>query len=305
MRICSLLSSGTEIIYALGLGNQLVAVSHECDYPEDVRSKPAVTRSRINSHHLASREIDDMVSRHIKTGEPIYEIDIEALQRARPDIILTQELCDVCAVNHTDTEKAVKKLDYSPTIISLSPQSIEDLFKDIHRVGDLTGRNHEADKLVTHLKVRIEKVSEITRRIVARRSTACLEWLDPPMNAGHWVPEMVEVAGGVDGLARKGNPSARIVWQQVIDFDPEVMILMPCGFTLERTLREAKILGQNLDLRKVRAVADRQVYAVDGHSYFSRSGPRLINGIEILAQILHPEKFSFPVFEKAVTKTSF
>lgn len=294
MRIVSLLPSATEIVYALGLGDALVGVSHECDFPEDARRKTKIIEPLFQSETLDSRKIDALVIDSMKQGRSIYRIKIDELRRANPDLILTQELCDVCAVGADDVRGAAKQLEKPVSILTLDPHTLQDVKSDILKVGVSLGRTEEAAKLVSELERKTESIRQLTRA-AERRRVFCVEWLNPLMNAGHWVPEMVECAGGVDGLARKGAPSTYLDWGSVAEYDPEIMVLMPCGFTTRRTIEEAERVLSLKEIGRTTAIREGRVYATDGHNYFSRSGPRLFDAIRILAQMIHPELFSEPL----------
>lgn len=291
MRICSLLPSATEIVYALGLGDQLYGVSHECDYPPEAAAKPTLIRSVFDQSSLSSLEIDHAVMKRLRSGEGVYTIDLDLLRQAEPDLILTQELCDVCAVPYSEVKRAVGQLSGQPRLLPLSPSLLGDVLQDISRVGEATGREEQAGFLVRRLRERIDRVTARTATAAERPATFCLEWADPLYVAGHWIPEMVEVAGGIDGLGMKGKPSVRIEWERVVGYTPEVVILMPCGFDVERAVREMPLLTRLPGWSDLPAVQRGQVYAVNATAYFSRSGPRLVDGLELLAKILHPELF--------------
>ena len=294
MRIVSLLPSLTEICFTLGLGNQLVAVTHECDYPETARSKPHITRSTLSNETTNSAEIDSSVRQAVAEGRPLYELDVDRLIELRPDLILTQDLCHVCAVSIDDVRAIARRLAPEPQVVSIEPRTIDDVLASIEQVGDLTGRAGTARSVIEALRTRLTLIVEQVERVGHRDRVVCLEWLDPPMVAGHWVPEMVGLAGGIDPLGRAGEPSFTVTWQQVIDARPDVMVLMPCGYDLPQTigdverLRDAdgRIPGE---LANVPAVASGHVYAVDGSGYFNRPGPRVVIGTEILAGVLHAE----------------
>jgi iron complex transport system substrate-binding protein len=302
MRICSLIPSATEIAFALGLGEQVVGVSHECDYPAEARHKAVVVRSTIDSNHMTSAEIDSRVGQILQARQSPYAIDDEAFQQAAPDVILTQGLCDVCALDYNDVVRAAQSLPYRPTIVSLTPNCLNDVLDDILRVGEITHRGKEAETLIRDLRQRIERVGQQTARVLSRPRVACIEWLDPIYAAGHWVPEMVELAGGVDVLARKGKPSAHVKWITVVKAAPEIIVLMPCGFDLERTIGESVLLQKLAGWNHLPAVTRRNVYAVNGSAFFSRAGPRLADGLEILARIIHPESFTEPTPPDAVQR---
>ena len=291
MRICSLLPSATEIVYALGLGDQLYGVSHECDYPPEAAAKPTLIRSAFDQSSLSSLEIDHAVMERLRSGEGVYTIDQDLLRQAEPDLILTQELCDVCAVPYSEVKRAVDQLVSQPRLLPLSPSLLGDVLQDISRVGEATGREEQAGFLVRRLRERIDRVTARTATAAERPATFCLEWADPLYVAGHWIPEMVEMAGGIDGLGEKGKPSVPIEWERVVIYAPEVVILMPCGFDVERAVREMPLLTRLPGWLDLPAVQRGQVYAVNATAYFSRSGPRLVDGLELLAKILHPELF--------------
>jgi iron complex transport system substrate-binding protein len=290
MRICSLLPGATEILYALGLGHELVAVTHECDYPPEAKQKPIVVRSAIDSNRLTSNEIDVKVGEILAGGNPLYIIDEAAFVEAAPDLILTQGLCEVCALDYNAVSRAAELLPRPPAILSLNPHSLTDMLDDILRIGAATEQREAAESLVCKFKGRIQSVGEREPR--RRPRVVCLEWFEPLYVAGHWVPEVVEVAGGDDVLGRAGEPSAKIVWQQVVEAQPDVLLLMPCGFDMRRTIREATPLRKLEGWSDLPAVKTGSVFALNGNAYFSRPGPRLVDGLEILARILHPGHFS-------------
>jgi iron complex transport system substrate-binding protein len=295
MRICSFLPSATEIVCALGLEDNLVGVTQGCDYPPEAMSKPRVIESFIKPEELTSKEIDRLVSENHKAGKSTYIIDIGELRKVNPDIILTQELCDVCAVSGNEVIEAVKVLGHSPEIISLEPSTLDDILNTIMIVGEATQRKEQAEDLVIKLKSRIEAVRSVLVEEKDRPRVFCMEWLDPPYTAGHWVPEMIEIAGGECRLGKAGEPSFRVSWDEILDFAPQIIVLMPCGFNIERTLGEIDILNSNDDWNRLPAVRKGQVYLVDANSYFSRSGPRVVDGLEILARIFHPEACSYEI----------
>jgi iron complex transport system substrate-binding protein len=292
MRICSLLPGATEIAFALGLGNEIVGVTHECDFPLEARRKPIVVRSRIASGSLSSCEIDQRVGELLRAGESLYAIDEEAFRAAAPDVILTQALCEVCAIDYDEVKAAAKGLSTEPIILALSPHCLSDVLRDIERVGEISRRGAEAESLVCQIRERIERVQHQAEASRSRPRVACLEWFDPVYAAGHWVPEMVELAGGVDVLSRKGEPSAPVEWSSVLRSAPEIIVLMPCGFDLPRAKQESIRLQCLEGWHRLPAVEDGRVYAVNATAFFSRPGPRLADGLEILARIIHPESFS-------------
>jgi iron complex transport system substrate-binding protein len=304
MRICSLLPSATEIAFALGLGDEVVGVTHECDYPPEAKKRRIVVKSAIEPEKHASGEIDRLVGVHLRTKKSIYAIDLAKFQEADPDFILTQDLCDVCAIDYNEVIEAARSLARPPKIVALSPSDLSEVLSDIEIVGDAAGRKREAEALVTSLKRRIERVRERSAGSDLRPRVACIEWLDPIYNAGHWVPEMVALAGGIDGLGKVGEPSKKIEWDAVRAFAPEVAILLPCGFGVARSLREASLLSRLNGWNDLPAVKKGRVYAVNGSAYFNRSGPRLVDGLEILAQIIHPEIFPWQAPPEAAQRIS-
>ena len=287
MRICSLLPGATEIAYLLGLGDQIVGVTHECDYPPDAKQKPIVVRSVIDPKRMSSEEIDRKVGELLQAGKGLYSIDERRFMEAAPDVILTQGLCEVCALDYDEVAKAAQSLPRAPLIVSLNPHSLGDILDDIARVGAATQRESAAKEIVEALRRRIDSVG--VREPRYRPRAVCLEWFDPLYVAGHWVPEIVALAGGIDVLGRQGEASFKIEWRQVVEARPDVILLMPCGFDTRRTVREATPLRSLEGWENLSAVRTGHVYALNGNAYFSRPGPRLVNGLEILARILHAE----------------
>jgi iron complex transport system substrate-binding protein len=283
MKICSLLPSATEILFLLGLGDQIVAVTHECDYPPDAASKLTITQNVIDHERLTSAQIDHHVASNIGRHGSIYNLNEDLLQALQPDLIITQELCDVCAVSYKQVQQAAKVLEGRTKLVSLEPTTLGEVFDNILLVGELTNRQDAARKTVRELRNRLDRVKERVRGL-RRPKVYAMEWLDPPFTAGHWVPEMVEIAGGDEVLGKAAAKSERIAPERVLEASPEIIVLMPCGFSLERTIEEYKrttfLPGWS-----------GQVYAVDGSSYFNRPGPRLVDGVEILAEIFHPNVY--------------
>jgi len=283
MKICSLLPSATEILFSLGLGDQIVAVTHECDYPPDAASKPTITQNVIDHERLTSAQIDHHVASNIGRHGSIYNLKEDLLQELQPDLIITQELCDVCAVSYKQVQQAAKVLEGRTKLISLEPTTLGEVFDNISLVGELTDRQDAARETVRELRNRVGRVQERVRGL-KRPKVYAMEWLDPPFTAGHWVPEMVEIAGGDEVLGKAAAKSERITPDRVLEASPEIIVLMPCGFSLERTIQEYKrttfLPGWT-----------GEVYAVDGSSYFNRPGPRLVDGVEILAEIFHPNVY--------------
>ncbi|MCZ6602313.1 MAG: cobalamin-binding protein [Planctomycetota bacterium] len=292
MKICSLLPSATEIVYALGLGDSLRAVTHECDFPPEARERPTITSSVLPGGDALPGVVDGEVRRLVESGEGIYRIDGDLLLAIQPDLILTQKLCEVCAVNYDDVISAARLLPDPPRITSLEPTSIEEILETIRTVGRLADCEERAGEVVQGLRDRIERVSRAVAGVPHRPGTLCLEWLDPPMVGGHWVPEMVRCAGGDDRLGEEGKPSRRIDWEEIGASAPEVVVLMPCGYDTERTVAEYRRASFPDLWKGVPAVKSARVYAVDANAYFSRPGPRIVDGIEILGRILHPDRLS-------------
>jgi iron complex transport system substrate-binding protein len=286
MRIASLLPSATEIVCSLGLEDELVAVTHECDYPESVRTKPVLTRSVLSGGSTGA-EVDRHIRELVHQGSSIYALDAGLLTALHPDLILTQELCEVCAVSYPIVERAARRLGSSPQLVSLEPESLEDVFQNILVVGRLVGRPDAAKDLCGSLR---RRVATVEQRVAGRRArkVVCLEWVDPPFNCGHWTPELVTMAGGDERLGVARRPAHPLRWQQVIDADPEVVVVMACGFSLDRSLREVEAARARFD------ALPAQTWVVDGNAFFSRPGPRLVESVEIMAGILHPDAMDPP-----------
>jgi len=291
MRILSLLPSATEIVYALKLGDSLVGVSHECDYPPEARTKPVVSTSDLSAM-LRSQEIHRAVSAHHHPSHSLYRIDEEVLRQIDPEIIITQELCSVCAVPVSQVREAARILEGPCRIVSLEPNNLQQILDNILAVGEVTGHEETARAVVQALRQRIERVRAITSAAGSRPRVFCMEWMDPPMAGGHWIAEMVRLAGGTDGLGNDGRPSTVMEWERVIKYAPEILIIMPCGYNIERSLAEAGMLSCREGWNDLPAIRAGRVYIVDSPAYFSRPGPRIITGLEILGEIIHPELFS-------------
>lgn len=290
MRICSLLPGATEIAYLLGLGDQIVGVTHECDYPPDAKQKSVIVRSVIDSNRMSSQEIDCKVAELLHAGKGLYTIDQESFLHAAPDVILTQGLCAVCALDYDEVVKAAQRLPRMPSIVSLNPHSLAEILDDIMRVAVATQREVTAKALMQDFRERIDRVAMAEPKY--RPRVVCLEWFEPLYVAGHWLPEMVALAGGFDALGRNGEPSHRVEWQSVVNAKPDVLLLMPCGFDTRRAIKESTPLRSLEGWNDLPAVKAGNVYALNGNAYFSRPGPRLVNGLEILARIIHPEQIT-------------
>jgi iron complex transport system substrate-binding protein len=291
MRICSFLPSATEIVYILGLGDQLYGVTRSCDYPAEALSKPIVVRSILDEEGLTSGDIDRIVKEHARIGQSVYHIAMDALRAADPDLILTQQLCDVCAVGYDDVLTQIKDLPKKPRVVSLNPTSLSDVLEDVLTVGEVTGTSDRAQATVSALQQHIDAVRQQAAKATTRPRVFCLEWMDPLFVSGHWMPEMVDIAGGIDGVGNHRTPSTQIAWETVRDYQPEVVILMPCGADIPKTLSELDEVQTLPGWADLPAVRRGRIYAVNAGAYFSRSGPRLVDGLELLAQIIQPELF--------------
>ncbi|MBI2867917.1 MAG: cobalamin-binding protein [Chloroflexi bacterium] len=291
MRIVSLLPSATEICYALGLGRQLVAVTHECDYPTAAVRKPHVTSSAIDHHGKSSAEIHQLISGQLHSGSAIYGLDTEQIHKLKPDLNITQELCSVCAVAYPEVQQAARTMPGETTVISLEPLLLEHILETIITVGKATGREAEAREVVAGLQRRIDRVAAIGQKAKERPRMYCMEWMEPPFVGGHWVPQMIDLAGGIDGLGKPGYKSTPIKWEVIRDYQPEVIVYMPCGFNLARTIQHIRRTPFPSWWRDLPAVKSGRTYAVNGSAYFNRPGPRIVDGLEILGHAIHPELF--------------
>jgi iron complex transport system substrate-binding protein len=295
MRIVSLLPSATEIVCAIGLADELVGVTHECDWPPEVLDKPVVTRSVYDLEGTPSRTIHQLVDSAVHGGSSLYALDDEALEAVEPDLILTQELCNVCAVSYRDVNDVARAIDADIQVVSLEPTSLEGIFNTITTVGALTESEDAAVDVVETLRTRLGTVEQTAQRRRDRghaaRRVVGLEWLDPPFAVGHWVPEQIRRAGGWDLLGEQGERSVETTWGAVRDVDPEMLVLMPCGFHLADTVAEWERTPRPAFWDELTAVRRGQVFAVDGSAYFSRPGPRVVDGIELLAEIFDPDAF--------------
>lgn len=287
-RIVSFLPAATEMIYALGLGERLIGVTHECDYPQEARRKPVVVRT-VLPNGLTQREIDEAVSARLKQGQSLYEADAEALMRIEPDLIITQDLCSVCAPSGNEISQLLKVLPNKPQILWLTPKNLDGVFDNLREIGNATGRTVKAESLIAGLRRQLEHISKSAAADGTCPRVFCMEWLDPVYCSGHWVPEMVHWAGGIDALARAGSESVRIAWRDVLEYAPELIVVAPCGFNLERAAQTAEeLLPAFPGWRDVPAVRSSRVFAVDANSYFARPGPRVIDGTRLLAHLIHP-----------------
>ncbi len=290
MRIVSLLPSATEILCALGLDAQLVGISHECDYPDQIARLPAVTRSRMTKG-ASSAQIDAEVRDHLSQADALYELDLPLLAQLKPDLLVTQALCDVCAVSADEVNDAAQTLLSCPEVINLEPMSLADVFDTMAQVGQVTGRQAEAAAWAAQARARIERVLQLPA-LNPRPRLAFLEWIDPPFNAGHWTPELIEMAGATDCLGNLHQPSRTLAPDALQAAEPDYLVIALCGFDLQRTAQDMPLLQRLPGWRELPCVQNGQVYLVDGNWYFNRPGPRLIDSLEILASILHPKQFA-------------
>ncbi|HYE13078.1 MAG TPA: cobalamin-binding protein [Pyrinomonadaceae bacterium] len=293
-RIVSLLPSATEIVCALGLEDALVGVTHECDFPASVAGKPRLTASRVSHETMTSREIDHAVRSQLDGHGSIYDLDEALLRELRPDLIITQELCEVCAVSYKTVLQAARLLAGEARVLSLEPNTIRDIFANIREVGSLTGREAEAEAVVGELSVRLDALAVLLTEVETRPRTLVLEWLEPPFAPGHWVPEQVAFAGGDASFGSAGAKSRTTTADEIRDYAPEVIVLAPCGYYKEDTLRALRSARLPAGWGELPAVHEGRAWAVDATSYFSRPGPRVVEGAEILSRIIHPEVFGEP-----------
>lgn len=292
MRIVSLLPSATEIICELGLREQLVGVTHECDWPASVRSLPKVTNTLIPTD-ATSAEIDALVRDRMGQQSALYTLDMEMLERLQPDLIITQALCDVCAVAEEEVKSAACRLASLPGVVNLEPETLDEVFTAIRTVAKETGQQAAGVATVAKLRERVERITSRTKA-VDRPRVALLEWIDPPFSTGHWNPELVRLAGGLDELGQEGSKSVTLQWKRIIAYKPEVVVISCCGFTVERTMQEVGVLANVGGWEDIPAVRDGRVWVADGSSYFSRPSQRLVDSLELLAHVIHPELFDLP-----------
>lgn len=297
MRIVSFLPSATEMACALGLADSIAGITHECDFPLEIKRKPVVVRAVLPLERMSQSEIDRAVAERIHNGQSLYAIDEQLLRELAPDLILTQNLCQVCAPSGNEVSQVIKALPKAPQILWLTPHSLHEIFDNIREVGAATGRTAEADALVSDCQTRLETLACRTEG-ASKPKVFCMEWLDPVYASGHWVPELVKIAGGKDDLGRERGESVRVTWEEITNYAPEVLIIMPCGFNLQQTMKQVwSAFGRqtNAPFFDLPAVRNNRVYAVDANSYFARPGPRVVDGAELLAQLIHPELFDSPV----------
>jgi iron complex transport system substrate-binding protein len=300
LKIASLLPSATEILCALDLEKNLVGITHECDYPASVSEKPHLTASRISHETMSSAEIDHAVRSNLDGHGSIYDLDEKLLAELKPDLIITQELCEVCAVSYKTVKKAAKMFVADATVVSLEPNTIADIFDNIKTVGELTEKRDEAVKLVEELQNRLSKVREKTENLKKRPRVFMLEWLEPPFAPGHWTPEQVEIAGGNCLLGEAGKKSLTTTYEAIYESKPEILVLIPCGYYTRDIVRQLETIQFPSDWRELPAVKNNNVWAMDASAYFSRPAPRVVDGVEILAKIFHADIFGEPSEKEAI-----
>ncbi|MBS1952824.1 MAG: cobalamin-binding protein [Cyanobacteria bacterium SZAS-4] len=292
-RIVSLIASATEIVYALGFGDQLVGRSHECDYPLQVKDLPQCTSPKFKTDGT-SYEIDQRVKAILQEAVSVYRVDAKLLDELAPSHIITQAQCEVCAVSLKDVEAAACEMIKShPQIVSLEPNCLEDIWSDIDRVATSLGAKQKGSDLVHAYKARMREIQDAAARISSHATVACIEWIEPLMAAGNWMPELIEMAGGVNLYGEAGKHSPWMTWEQVENDDPDFIVVTPCGFDIKRTLEEMHLLSDKPSYKSLKAVKADRVYIADGNQYFNRPGPRAVESLEILAEILYPTQFHF------------
>ena len=300
LKIASLLPSATEIVCALGLEENLVGITYECDFPATITDKPHLTASRISHETMSSAEIDHAVRRQLDGHGSIYDLDTKLLAELAPDLILTQELCDVCAVSYEFVKQAAKMYVADARVVSLEPNTISDIFENIRTVGELTETQEKAEAVIKDLQNRLNELREKTAKLENRPRVFMLEWLEPPFAPGHWVPEQVEIAGGKCLLGEAGKKSVTTTYRDIYESNPEIIVLTPCGYYTEDILRQLESTYFPREWRELPAFKNNEIWALDATSYFSRPAPRVVRGTEILAKIFHAEIFGAPTAKEAV-----
>jgi iron complex transport system substrate-binding protein len=290
-RIVSLVPAATEIVAALGLVDDLVGVSHECDFPAEANARPRVTHCPVHQAGLSSAAVDRWVRRALREQGTIYTIDEPLLRELRPDVILTQKLCDVCAVGYGTVARLAETLPGPPRVVNLEPSSLSDIFDDICHVSEVCGATERGDEVIAKLTARVEAVRKRAAHVSDRPRCFLMEWVDPPFCSGHWGPELVDLAGGYDPLGRKYQPSVQVKWQEVLNARPEIIVLALCGYGVRRAQRDYELLRTYPDFESIPATRDNRIYLVDASAFFARPGPRIVDSLELLAGILHPERF--------------
>ncbi len=289
-RIVSFLPSATELIYELGVQHLLYGVTHECKYPKQAQAKPKVIDSVIKSEELSSNEINNQTCQLLNEGKDIFVLNEKILKNANPDLIITQETCEVCAAYSNQVSQAVNILSQKPTIYSMDPHNLEEILISVIEIGNILERNNKAEEIITKLKERISQVKDYSKG--KKSKVLAIEWMEPFFTAGHWIPEMIEYAGGINLVSKKGEHSRKMNLEEITKSDPEIIILMPCGFDAKRTIEEYnKILKTNPKWNNLRAVKNKKIFAVDANSFFSKPSIRTITGLEILGKIIQPNQF--------------
>ena len=294
MRICSLVPAATEVLFALGLGDRVVGVTHECDWPPEAAAKPVVTASLIQTGDLTSEEIDRLVAATAWDGGPLYAIDEERWAEVEADVVVMQELCKVCAVSTDQVEGVLRARPLEVDVLDFSPSTIDDIGETIEALGGRFDAVGEAEELTVGMRSRLDRVASALAGVESYPRVFVTEWLEPPYSAGHWVPDMVSAAGGIDVAGTSGEPSHRMRWPDVAALEPDVVVLAPCGFDLDRTLSEVVPLDLSAHLLGTPARQESRVFAVDANAMFSRPGPRVVDGVEVLAHLLHPGEYPDP-----------
>jgi iron complex transport system substrate-binding protein len=294
VRICSLVPAATEVLFALGLGDEVVGVTHECDWPPEAAERPVATALLVETVELTSAEIDQAVAHAAANRRPLYAVDAEAWERVDADVIIAQELCEVCAVSTDQLDEIVRARSLDVDVVGFSPSTLDDVLAGIAALGARFHAEGAADELTGGMRARLDRVRAALAEVESSPRVFISEWLDPPFAAGHWVPDMVTIAGGTEVAGLSGEPSHRMRWTDVASLEPEVVLLAPCGFDLDRTLSEVVTLDLSANLLGTPARQESRVFAVDANAYFSRPGPRLVDGVELLAFLLHPEAYSDP-----------
>lgn len=293
LRLISFLPAATEMVFALGAGDLLAGVSHECDFPPEARTKPVVVKPALPLETMTLREIDAAVARQIGSGKSLYEVDERLLEQIAPTHILTQQLCQVCAPSGNEITQALAALPVKPQILWFSPHGIEEIFDNMRELGVAIGKSAVAESWAAATRAHLQRIADAARMAKYRPRVFCLEWVDPYYCCGHWVPEMVEMAGGEDALGRRGKDSVRVPWADIEKWSPEILIISPCGFDTEKAVAQAEQLLRQPGWSDLPAVRNDRVYAVDANAYFARPGPRIVDGVELLAHLLHPELFTW------------
>jgi iron complex transport system substrate-binding protein len=294
MRICSLVPAATEVLFALGLGDQVVGVTHECDCPPEASERLIVTASLVDTGELTSAEIDQAVAQAAGNGQPLYGVDAKVWEQVDADVVIAQQLCEVCAVSTDRLDEIVRARSLEVDVVGYSPSTLDNVLAGIAGLGVRFGAEAAADELTGGMRARLDRVRAALADVDSSPRVFISEWLDPPFAAGHWVPDMVTVARGTEVAGMSGEPSYRMRWTDVAMLEPDVVVLAPCGFELDRTLNEVVTLDLSANLLGTPARQESRVFAVDANAHFSRPGPRLVDGIELLAYLLHPEAYSDP-----------